>query len=254
MPEFWEHPITQKALQVIINAVAESYKPASGESGGYNKELLAMHKEYLQKQLDELCALRRDVAAGQANGPLYTPYSPTSSVSGNGEAASAASPAPPAQKPQEPQQQEETVYSKYAPEMEVSVGCLACARAHLAAVSGDLKEALRFAREDGVLHPEVQVRLTTAEEEIVSLERHDWTPEKIIASPPEHQELIRKYLPQIRQLRQDIMNHVHSPEDLERVAAVAGEINTKFRMDFLQMMASRPKETKPGGGEEQNAA
>jgi len=119
---------------------------------------------------------------------------------------------------------------------EVAVGCLPCARAHLATIAGTLKEALRFARGDerGILHPEVQTRLQAAEEEITAIERHDWTPEKILASPPEQQQVIRQLLPELRELRQDIIE-IQSVEDLEKAAARAAELSVRLRMEVLRL-------------------
>jgi|DewCreStandDraft_5_1066085.scaffolds.fasta_scaffold01244_14 hypothetical protein len=117
---------------------------------------------------------------------------------------------------------------------DVSVGCVPCARAHLSTVAGSLKEALRFAREEGIMHPEVQSRLQTAEEDITAVERHDWTPEKILRSPPEEQEVIRRFLPRLRALRQGVMT-VASVEDLEQVAAEAGKLATDFRLEVLRL-------------------
>ena len=116
----------------------------------------------------------------------------------------------------------------------VAVGCLPCARAHFATVAGTIKEALRFARsEEGIAHPEVQSRLQTAEEDITNIERHDWTPEKILQSPREEQEIMRRMLPKLRELRQDIME-IDSVEDLERAAAKAGELSTELRLEVLR--------------------
>ncbi|MDZ4246005.1 MAG: hypothetical protein U1D67_02685 [Dehalococcoidia bacterium] len=116
----------------------------------------------------------------------------------------------------------------------VSVGCVPCARAHFSTVSGTLKEALRFAREGGIMHPEVQSRLLTAEEDITNVERHDWTPEKIINSPVAEQEIVRKILPILRELRQDMME-IASVEQLEAAAANAGELSTLLRLEVLKM-------------------
>ena len=52
-----------------------------------------------------------------------------------------------------------------------ATGCLDCSRSHLSAVSGSLAEALRFARKDGVEHPEVQRRISLAEDELTMMER-----------------------------------------------------------------------------------
>lgn len=117
---------------------------------------------------------------------------------------------------------------------EIAVGCLPCARGHLSAVAASLKEALRFARDEGIESHEVQSRLQTAEEEVTALERHDWTPERILASPPEQQEVIRRLLPMLRELRQDIMT-IRRVEDLENASAKAAELSVRLRMEVLRL-------------------
>ena len=119
---------------------------------------------------------------------------------------------------------------------EIGVGCLPCARAHFAVVAGTLKEAIRFAREDenvGILHPEVQSRLQTAEEDITVVERHDWTPEKILNSPPDEQAVIRSMLQKLRELRQDVVQ-IDSIDDLELSAAKAANLSTELRIEVLK--------------------
>jgi len=119
---------------------------------------------------------------------------------------------------------------------DVAVSCVACARAHFSTVSGSLKEALRFARNEpeGVAHPEVQVRLSTAEEEIDVLERFDWTPEKVINSPEREREIIQEFQPKVRELRQKI-HTIATPDDLEEAAAIAGKLAADFRMAVLRL-------------------
>lgn len=121
-----------------------------------------------------------------------------------------------------------------APSEDVSTGCIPCARAHLATVAGTLKEALRFARAEGMEHPEVQSRLQAAEEDVTAIERHDWTPEKIAKSPPGERELILETLPKLRTLRQQIIQIV-TLEDLEKAAAAAAELSTEFRLGVLRL-------------------
>lgn len=117
---------------------------------------------------------------------------------------------------------------------DVSVSCIECARAHLATISASIKEAVRFAREDGVLCYEVQTRLSVAEEEITALERYDWSPEKIMNSPKEEQEIINKFLPRIRILRQDIIV-ITTLVDIIKCAADAGNIHNEYRMVVIRM-------------------
>ena len=183
-------------------------------------------------------------------------------------------------------------YSKYAPDMDVSIGCVPCTRAHLATItaslkdgdaaaareemtalleydltpeklaktpeterrilekyaaeidrlnnsltgpnrdltvaSASLKEALRFAREDGVTHPEVQERMARTEEAINKLERVTLAPEKLQGMDPEEAEKVREALPEIRKARQDLVNHVRTPEDLEDVTARIAVLDKKL--------------------------
>lgn len=116
----------------------------------------------------------------------------------------------------------------------VGTSCLACARSHIATVSASLKEAIRFARTEGVEHAEVQTRIATAEEEILALERYDWSPERVTNSPVEQQEIINKHLPVIRELRQDI-GQIKSMPDLLTCAATSGKLLSDYRIDVLQM-------------------
>lgn len=120
-------------------------------------------------------------------------------------------------------------YSNYAPDMDVATGCITCSRAHILGIRGSLREALRFAREDGVEHPEVIKRVDNAAEELVTMERFDLTPEQIKNSPPEEKEIIEETLPKIRELRQNLINNIDNVEDLEEAAALAGEIYNHIR-------------------------
>ncbi len=119
---------------------------------------------------------------------------------------------------------------------QIAVGCLPCARAHLATIAGSLKEAIRFAlgEKEGILHPEVQSRLETAEEDITVIERHDWTPEKIAVSPPEEAAVIRDFLPDLRKLRQDI-HAISSTDDLEACAMLAAQLSNRLRQEVLKL-------------------
>jgi hypothetical protein len=133
----------------------------------------------------------------------------------------------------------------------VSVGCIACARAHFATIAGTLKEAIRFAREDGLTHPEVQSRLEAAEEEVTNVERHDWTPEKTLNSLPREKHVIEQFFPDLRRLRQRIMT-ISSVDDLEHAAADAALLSTDFRLAVLELRGvgtggAMGAASKPGG-------
>ena len=116
---------------------------------------------------------------------------------------------------------------------EVATGCLACSRSHLSTVSGALGESLRFAREGGIIHPEVQRRLNLAEDEINIMERIDLAADAIQRSPPEEQELARHFLPKIRELRQNL-GAIKTVEELEKTASEASILGQEFRLRHLQ--------------------
>ena len=115
---------------------------------------------------------------------------------------------------------------------DVATSCIACARSHIATVSSSLKESLRFSREHGILHPEVQTRLATAEEEITALERYDWSPERIEHTPQTDKQIVLHFLPIVRNLRQEIST-IQSHEDLEKCASKAGTLLTDYRTQVL---------------------
>ena len=228
--------------------------------------------------------------------------------------------------------EEKEVYSQYAPDMDVSIGCIPCTRAHLATIaaalkeaegghqdqvaaareeivalrlydltpdklaatperervvlakyeaqlsglqsqlagpapeatvaSASLKEALRFAREDGVKHPEVQIRMEETEKAINALERVSLSPERLGKLDPAQAKKARESLPELRRARQDLINHVKTAEDLEQVTAriaiidqtlnpppdaaeikrisqEAQALNKEFRKDVLNVFANR---------------
>ena len=112
----------------------------------------------------------------------------------------------------------------------VSTACIACTTAHLAATAAILEEAVRFARGDerGPEHPEALRRVQTALMEITNLEREDLRPDKVHDLPPDEREMVRKYLPQIRALRQQIATGIRDTESLEGVAASAEKLFRSF--------------------------
>lgn len=122
----------------------------------------------------------------------------------------------------------------FVSEPTVATSCIACARSHLATVAASTKEAIRFARTEGIMHIEVQTRLATAEEEIVALERYDWSPERVLNSPQEHQEIINKHLPTVRELRQEI-GQITTVEQLIICAGKSGKLLSDYRMDVLKL-------------------
>lgn len=121
---------------------------------------------------------------------------------------------------------------------DVSTGCIPCTLAHLAATAASLEEAIRFARGDpqGPQHPEALRRVETALMELTNLEREDLRPDKLEAMPTDQRQLVERYLPRIRQLRQHLASPLPDAEALNRVAA---EAETLFRELHREVRRSR---------------
>lgn len=106
---------------------------------------------------------------------------------------------------------------------------LAPVRDQLLRVSGALKESLRFAREDGMAHPEVQQRLTDSQQWAVDLERYQLRPEVLVALPPAARQQAEALLPSVRRLRQQI-GAVESVDSLTAASALAGQLATQAQV------------------------
>lgn len=116
---------------------------------------------------------------------------------------------------------------------------LVCAIEHVGDVaSSDIAEALRMARSRGIKDHEVRKRLMRARQELNQLERDDLTPEKIVRSAEEEQELARWVLPKSAAMRHsinEILMRDRGIEDLEKLAAYANETAEELtnRVDAL---------------------
>ena len=124
---------------------------------------------------------------------------------------------------------DEEPYSKYAPEMDIATGCIPCSRAHILGIKGALKEALRFAREDGINHPEVITRVDHATEELLNMERLDLSEEKIQNSPIEQREMVDDIEIDLRELRQFLVNKMDSVDELKQAIIHADNIYQRIR-------------------------
>lgn len=113
----------------------------------------------------------------------------------------------------------------------IGMACLPCTRAHLITVRGTLKEALRFAlgEKEGVKHQEVVDRLDAAAEELTVMERFDLAPEKIAKTSAKEKAIINQMLPKIRSMRQEMLNGLSSPEELQEMASMVDEIYKQVR-------------------------
>lgn len=92
----------------------------------------------------------------------------------------------------------------------------------LARVAADYKEALRFARADGMDHPEVQDRLQDAELHIAEVERYWMAPERLAGVPKRAQPVVDALATQFRTFRQAALNGTTTVEALAERAGEAG--------------------------------
>lgn len=115
----------------------------------------------------------------------------------------------------------------------VSTSCIACSQSHITGIAGFLEESLRFAREGGVTHPEALRRIDAADREIVNMERLDLSPESILNSPKQDQELARYFMPKIRVVRQAI-GQITDVSTLEKAAAEASILSQEFRLKRME--------------------
>jgi hypothetical protein len=118
--------------------------------------------------------------------------------------------------------------------IEKGTACLACSKDHFSTASGALSEALRFARKEGVNHPEVQSRLGIATDELNIMERIDLSAEKLIRLEGHEKKIAIEALKESRDLRHNIMA-VKTPDDLERAAADAARIRTHFMKNVFTL-------------------
>lgn len=158
------------------------------------------------------------------------------------------------------------VLAKYATAISSLKKKLAQPVPELTAIAASLKEAIRFARVDGIEHPEVQMRLERSEELVNGLERIRFAPEKIQLLDPKARDEIKQVLPEIREARHQLLNGITTPDDLEFVAArfalisrkinvnpdpetlrlaqkEAAEINSSFRRDVLKAWGGKSYES-----------
>ncbi|MFD1956644.1 hypothetical protein ACFSL6_21285 [Paenibacillus thailandensis] len=123
------------------------------------------------------------------------------------------------------------VLAKYAEAISSLQQKLAERVPELTAIAASLKEAIRFARVDGIEHPEVQMRLERSEELVNGLERIRFAPEKLLLLDPKTRDEIKQVLPEIREARHQLVNGITTPDDLEFVSVRFAEISRKVNVN-----------------------
>jgi len=125
-------------------------------------------------------------------------------------------------------------------------------------VSGNCKEALRFAREDGMAHPEVQVRLSDAQAQLDALERHTLRPEVLVSLAPDERRAVDALLPEIRRARQGLHNAPDggppTVDSLTDAAARLGALGTQARVMEVAVRSGLPVPERPTPAPEKAAA
>ncbi|MCK9600858.1 MAG: hypothetical protein M0R06_17585, partial [Sphaerochaeta sp.] len=125
--------------------------------------------------------------------------------------------------------------------------CLPCSTDHLSTSSASLAEAMRFARKEGVGHPEVMRRVDLAQDELNVMERIDMHPATVANLPPDQKEFLNQMIPKIREVRQDLgrLTAASPVSDLENVAARMDEVKTAFRNKTRDILAAKIRSMTP---------
>lgn len=131
--------------------------------------------------------------------------------------------------------------SEYAGFSQISAAgkaCIPCSNDHFSTVAGELAEAIRFAREGGVVHPEVMFRISDAEDQLNALERIDGAPAKVQKLPADEKALMNEMIAASREMRH-LLKDIATVEDLEHLAAHAQDQRAKYRTKLFELQMSR---------------
>jgi len=109
----------------------------------------------------------------------------------------------------------------------IAVGCVPCAMGHYGACSGELNEAMRFARSDGLGSNEVIDRIGQCLDELNVMEREDLRPQMIVGLKSWEKELANEALSRSREIRHQLEN-ISSVDDLEAAAAITQEMRMRL--------------------------
>lgn len=111
--------------------------------------------------------------------------------------------------------------------------CIPCSLSHAATCTGELNEAVRFARED-IANPEVTIRVDHCLSEIAACERIDLAPENTVNLPPQEKELADSLATELRYIRHGL-EWFKSKEDLEKLAAQTAELQHDISRKWLNI-------------------
>jgi len=119
--------------------------------------------------------------------------------------------------------------------------CELCSSEHFAQTSGDLAEALRFARNEGIMHPEVIKRVEHARQELNTMERYDLSPSEIQRLSGSERELANWALQKSRNLRH-MINRLITTKQVSDLEAAAAEAETTAH-EFTRRLWEAPTST-----------
>jgi len=119
--------------------------------------------------------------------------------------------------------------------------CNLCSSEHFSQVSGDLAEAMRFARDKGLKHPEVIKRVEHARQELNEMERYDLSSATMETLSLAERKLAEWALPKSRNLRHMINKAITTKEvrDLEGAAAEAERTAAEFTKRLWDLPTQR---------------
>lgn len=118
--------------------------------------------------------------------------------------------------------------------IEKGVSCLPCSRDHVSTASAVLNEAVRFSRNGDMGHVEVQRRIGIALDELNAMERIDLAADSIEGLAGYEKEVAIEAANDSRDLRHAI-TAIKTPEDLQKVAAKAANVRTKFMSNIFKL-------------------
>jgi hypothetical protein len=124
---------------------------------------------------------------------------------------------------------------------EKGTACLPCSKWHFSGAAQNLEEALRFARKEGMNHPEVLTRVQQAGNELVGLERGDLTPEKLDLLEPGQRQVAEWGLQKVRELRHELdgLDQSQNVADLERAAVISQKVATEFHRRYWEIVRAK---------------
>lgn len=117
-----------------------------------------------------------------------------------------------------------------------STACIPCSKAHISTISGALGESIRFAKKDGITHPEVVDRLGIATDELAIMERVDLAPYKIETLKGKERDLANWIVEKSRDLRHSL-DTISNVEALEKTAAEAARFRDELLPKFWKLIA-----------------